>query len=140
MYSRTYLTGNDEKISLPESYDGVAFGDLRDAARSADTQNTDSEEFAEASSDIAKNPWEQPKQTSKEEVKEVPAGLFSGLRKSTWFKSLFGGNSLFGIEGLKMPKIGTEELLIAATALFLLFSKDGDRECGIILLLLLFVN
>ena len=36
-------------------------------------------------------------------------------------------------------KIGTEELLIAAVALFLLFSKNGDRECAIMLLLTLFI-
>ena len=43
--------------------------------------------------------------------------------------------SLFG--GLKL---GTEELLIGAIALFLLFSKSGDKECAIMLLLLLFIN
>lgn len=53
---------------------------------------------------------------------------------------LFGKGSLFGIEGLKMPKIGTEEILIIATAAFLLFSKNGDRECALILLFLLFIN
>ena len=37
-------------------------------------------------------------------------------------------------------KLGTEELLIIALALFLLLSKEGDKECAIILFLLLFVN
>ena len=36
--------------------------------------------------------------------------------------------------------IGTEEILIIATAAFLFFSKGGDRECALILLLLLFIN
>ena len=37
-------------------------------------------------------------------------------------------------------KIGTEEMLIIALALFLFLSKEGDKECAIILFLLLFVN
>ena len=53
---------------------------------------------------------------------------------------LLGGLGLPFLDGLKMPKIGTEELLIIAVAAFLLFSKDGDRECAMILLFLLFIN
>lgn len=34
---------------------------------------------------------------------------------------------------------GTEELLLIGLALFLFFSAEGDRECALILLLLLFV-
>ena len=41
---------------------------------------------------------------------------------------------------LEKFKIGTEELLIIALALFLFLSKDGDKECAIILFLLLFIN
>ena len=37
-------------------------------------------------------------------------------------------------------KIGTEEILIGAVALFLLFSKNGDKECAIMLLLTLFIT
>ena len=40
----------------------------------------------------------------------------------------------------KDMKIGTEEILIGAIALFLLFSKSGDKECALMLLLLLFIN
>lgn len=40
---------------------------------------------------------------------------------------------------LKDIHIGTEELLIAGVALFLLFSKNGDKECAIMLLSSLFV-
>ena len=43
-------------------------------------------------------------------------------------------------DGISMPKIGTEELLIIAVAAFLLFSKNGDIECALILLFLLFIN
>ena len=52
---------------------------------------------------------------------------------------LFSGNIPL-LSGIKMPTIGIEEILIIATAAFLIFSKNGDRECAILLLLLLFVN
>ena len=44
------------------------------------------------------------------------------------------------LDGITMPKIGTEELLIIAVAAFLIFSKNGDIECALILLFLLFIN
>ena len=96
--------------TLPNGYDGVAFSER------IDDIPTDNQPLIE------------PKET-------VPtsggASILSGL---------FGKGGLFGIEGIKMPKIGTEEILIIATAAFLLFSKNGDRECALILLFLLFIN
>ena len=61
-------------------------------------------------------------------TKEVFGGL-GGLGRSI--------SSLFGIQN--GVKIGTEELLLAGIALFLLFSKNGDKECAIILLLSIFI-
>ena len=49
-------------------------------------------------------------------------------------------SSLFGDLSIGLPKLGTEELLLIGAALFLLFSKDGDKECAIILLILLLIN
>ena len=49
-------------------------------------------------------------------------------------------SSLFGTGGIHIPQIGIEEILILATAAFLFFSKDGDKESAIILLLLLLVS
>ena len=57
-------------------------------------------------------------------------GLFAGVG---------GLGSLFNFRRLGEVKIGTEELLIAAVALFLLFSSNGDKECAIMLLLTLFI-
>ena len=71
---------------------------------------------------------------SAEQTAEAAApasGILSGLG---------GIGSLFNIKHLGEFKIGTEELLIAAVALFLLFSKNGDKECAIMLLLTLFVS
>ncbi len=75
------------------------------------------------------------------EKREGGGGLFGGLFGGG---SLFGGgalSSLFSSGGVKsfISKIGTEEILIIATALFLFLSKEGDKECAIMLLLLLLV-
>ena len=100
----------DTHPPLPDGYDGVAFSE------GIDNITTDN----------------QPSQEQKEAVPTSGgASILSGL---------FGSGGLFGIEGIKMPKIGTEEILIIATAAFLLFSKNGDKECAIILLILLFIN
>lgn len=48
--------------------------------------------------------------------------------------------SLFGEKFLRGFRLGTEELLIIAAAIFLLFSKDGDKECAVLLGLLLFIT
>ena len=53
---------------------------------------------------------------------------------------LLGALNLPFLSGIKLPEIGSEEILIIAVALFLLFSQNGDKECAIMLLLLLLVN
>ena len=62
---------------------------------------------------------------------------FSFLSKLPFgsFLSDIGKNSKFSLQ-----KIGTEEILIIATAAFLFFAKEGDKECAIMLLLLLFLG
>ncbi len=47
---------------------------------------------------------------------------------------------IFGNQTERSFKLGTEELLIIAVAAFLFFSKDGDRECALLLLALLFIT
>ncbi len=56
------------------------------------------------------------------------------------FRSLFGKG--FDLKKISLFKrgFGTEEILILGIAAFLLFSKGGDKECAIILLLSLFLN
>ncbi len=51
-----------------------------------------------------------------------------------------GLRTLLGKDFLRGFKIGGEELLIIAAVLFLLLSKDGDKECAILLGLLLFIT
>lgn len=59
----------------------------------------------------------------------ILSGLFRG-----------GLTGLGDIPILKRLNIGIEEILICAVALFLLTSKSGDKECAVMLLLLLFVT
>ena len=47
--------------------------------------------------------------------------------------------SRLGDLGLSLPSFSTEDILIIATAAFLFFSKGGDKECAIMLLLLIFI-
>ncbi len=66
-------------------------------------------------------------------VGAIPSSLSRGLG------GLFGG-SLFQGGLFEKLHIGKEELLIIAAALFLFLSKDGDKECAIMLALLLFIT
>lgn len=42
--------------------------------------------------------------------------------------------------GFSLPSLGTEEIILLCAAALLFFSKDGDRECALIILLLLFIK
>ncbi len=115
MYTRSYYPDAGE---LPENYGGMAM---------------------RTSEPIPEHHEPPP---TKEEIEEVglisdsPVGAFG---KIPVFSSLF--SRLGGLaKPLGIEKVGTEELLIIGVALYLLFSKSGDKECAIILLLLLLVN
>lgn len=79
---------------------------------------------------------DEPAPVSEPEVVEASAGaggLLSRLIPSGLGKILPG--TLFG-----SFKLGGEELLIGAVAIFMLLSSNGDKECAIMLLLLLFIT
>ena len=54
-----------------------------------------------------------------------------------FLEGLFG-NLHIGLPSL--DKFGYEEILIIAVAAFLFFSEGGDKECAILLILLLLIN
>ena len=69
------------------------------------------------------------KDSTEQECREASGtGILSGL---------FGGELLGKI---KLPELHTEELLLLAAAAFLFFSRDGDKECAILILLLVFLG
>ena len=116
MYSRSFYPESNERLSIPENYDGTAL--IESVAHNV-------EESAEVSTDIDKST-------------EANINSTANFGKIPFLSGLFGNSGLNF--GLKMPKIGVEEILIIATAAFLFFSKDGDRECAIMLALLLLIN
>ena len=127
MYTRSFTGVEEASTPIPPGYDGVAF----DGSKNSEKRDT-----GIALEEIP---------VIKEEAYDAPCskgqrnggGLFSGILPM--LSSLFqrGGNAKIASW---IPKIGAEEILIIATALFLFLSRDGDRECGVILLLLLIVN
>ena len=100
----------DEKLMPPANYDGTAL--LQE-----EVYDKEEDGSLEASC---------PKDASRGGSAPLNIPLLSGL---------FSGEG-----GIRLPKIGTEEILILAAAAFLLFSKSGDKECAIFLLILLFIN
>ncbi len=122
MYSRSFYP-TDTPLP-PENYVGTAFP---------------KENVSES---LIEEPLDTP--ISSETVKEEAAAVMGKERSD----SLFGLTGLSGIfnnsifeKGFGfLSDIKTEEILIIAVAAFLLFSKDGDIECAILLILLLFIK
>lgn len=113
-------------MNLPENYDGTAFMERQipqedqETVEAAASDNTEDQVFK------VTNGNHRSRQSSFENIP-----ILSGI---------FGKGGLLGDIGIHTPTIGTEEILILATAAFLFFSKSGDRECALILLLLLFIG
>ena len=133
MYTRNYID-DEGTVSIPKNYDGIAFD-----TDSPDTKNTVAASVGEKK--ISPNELtEQPEEAVMTGASaNTDGGLFGNLFGKFQLKSLFP-SSVGSILGLDKFKLGREELLLIGIALFLLFSKEGDKECAIILLLLLFVN
>ena len=116
MYTRSYYP--DSGNTVPENYGGVA---LSEPLSSVDTtQNLLKDEQKEAESVNC-------------------LGGVSGISSIPWLSKIFTGVGRI-TEPIGIKSFGTEELLIVGVALYLLFSKSGDKECAITLLLLLLVN
>lgn len=124
MYTRAY-TDDKRGILIPESYGGTALAEGVFGER-GDTE------------DKGKNPWEEEATTTSAEASEAKASEASA-KASKWQFPPFLAN-IFKNDTFGLQKIGTEEILLIATAAFLFFSKEGDKECAIILLLLLFLG
>lgn len=116
MYTRSfYPEGEDALKQLPENYGGVTFN--RPEAE-------DGGEAVEAGAPAGAPPGEKK-------------SIFSSLGRLPFLSRLDG---LPFLSTLGLNRLGTEELILIGAALYLFFSKDGDRECAVILLLLLLVH
>lgn len=100
----------NEPGALPSDYNGIA---LR-------------ENQSEPAPPIEDTPVH--KEIRREESKKGSGGFLEGLF----------GNLHIGLPSL--DKLGYEEILIIAVAAFLFFSDSGDKECAILLILLLLIN
>ena len=138
MYRGSYRDGAP---TIPESYGGTAFRE-----DDADTDVKEAPRVLPKSTDvnIARPEPPDPRLSAKEEsnesvdaAREVSAGVFSPSGEKPWLSGLL---SSFGFSGIGFSKIGTEEILIIGLAIFLFLSKEGDKECALLLLFLLFVH
>ena len=73
------------------------------------------------------------------------AECFASVREENEDKGLLSKIPLFkgirGLDSFKLPfEIGAEELMLIGIALLLFFSKDGDRECAVLIAILLFIK
>ena len=136
MYTRSYYSEN-EKITIPENYDGNAFREKQE------TRELKAEQIPPTKEELPplRAPWDISKEETNNTAEEVMARptLHSGFLGDFMNRMPFGsllkkGNFLKNT----FSDFGTEELLIIGLALFLLLSKDGDKECALILLFLLF--
>ena len=91
-------------------------------------KNYDGTAFAEERSEIAEN--------------SEPASAGAEIIKNSFLKKIPLGSVLssFNFLGDGEFKLGSEEIIIIGLALFLLFNKEADKECGIMLLLLLLIK
>ena len=133
MYTRSYYP-EEEKITVPEKYDGYAFSEENQTGISTpDDKPIQKEELP------YRAPWDiKPESKNTDEAEEVisksvgDSGILGGLFKRLPISNIFGKFDFFK-NGFH--DIGTEEILIIGVALFLLLSKGGDKECAILLLL-----
>ncbi len=133
MYSRSYISGEPREILPPENYDGNAFADRRvtevtDTVPKIDAVNEEGVLPPLDHGVAVSNPGEATVKAS------------ADTRRSGSILSLFGGARTGLFNSFGPSRIGSEEILIIAVAAFLFLSRDGDKECALMLLLLLIVN
>lgn len=116
MYARSNYIDDPSRITFPDNYDGTAFMDQ--SSQSINETSEPQEKVVEASFSNG--------------------GLLSSLGRIPLLAGLFNQGDENCNRGFL--NFGTEEILILATAAFLFFSKNGDKESALILLLLLFVT
>lgn len=139
MYTRNYYS-EDEKIIVPENYDGNAFPEKNEPRESSANKTPALE--AEMPPPL-RAPWdvtEKGPESASEEVMAKPKeheGFFGDFMNKLPFGNIFKKGDFMRST---FSDFGMEELLIIGIALFLLLSKDGDKECAFILLFLLFVK
>ena len=135
MYTRSYPSEN-ESVIIPENYDGNAFSE--DFKESAPNQT-----YKEETPKKLRAPWDVPPEKESETVMAPTKNKCREKKSNSFFDFLpfgnfFGKTELFN--GNFFETLGTEEILLIGIALFLLFTKNGDTECAVMLLFLLLIK
>ena len=126
MYTRSY----DENLGIliPDSYGGTALREDQVSEHEAKNERPTEETFSysrEQSGEALHKPNGRSDEAKETFLSKLTSKVFSG--------------NIFNNDKFSLQKIGSEEILIIAAAAFLMFSKNGDKECAIMLLLLLFL-
>ena len=120
MYFGTYKK-EDVDIRIPKNYNGTYF--LEDTSDNKDGQDENTGARCEKTEDY--------------HMKNSECDQKSTCTDGKWgfFEKLFG-------KDIKpcIPKFDAEDLLLLGLATFLFFSKNGDRECALILAMLIFIS
>ena len=125
MYTRTYFTDSD-KLSIPENYDGNAFRERKRDDIAEPTVEEEHDGLTEQANE-------------KYEKASIGAHSFFERLPIKNFISKFSANGFFKGGSSPFSHLGYEEILIIALMLYMFFSKDGDKECAVMLLFLLFI-
>lgn len=134
MYSRSYYP-EDPAMRIPDGYDGTALLE----------QPTPDFAPKEVSLEAVKREVKvSPRETNEEKECENPANEDTECisRPEKWQMPPFLKNIIPGELSFSslLSGIGSEEIFIAAIALFLLLSNGGDKLCAAILLFLIFIK
>ena len=112
MYQRTYSEG----YAVPENYSGIAVEECVPCREEAEDVHSSTPlcEFEE----------------------DTPCSC-KAKKHSPLFDKVM---SLFGRLPFHLPRFEGEDFLILGVAVLLFFSREGDKECALLLLLLLFIG
>lgn len=129
MYQRKYYK-DEAAMKIPDNYSGLAI----DAEGYID-ETAPSEEPYEVPTLAMPIPPPSPSPPSDEEC-----GTHACAERrhgGTFYETIEGFCRRIG---LHMPSFDREDILLIGVALFLFFSKDGDKECALLLIALLFLS
>ena len=130
MYTRSYY--DDNQTAVPEHYSGNAIQDVGHEIPYVTPHVGESKISPGLSEDTY--PEQPPDETSETDTEDAEVGFFGSVKRKLHPKELFRGAKCFTKESIPL-----EEILIIATAILLILSKDGDLTMGLMLLGLLFV-
>ena len=128
MYQRKYYK-EDAAVKVPENYSGMAI---------ETEEYIDEADVTAAGCDTPTHAVPMPPSMPQTRLHSVPDRSECAPRPHAGlYESVEGFCRRIG---LHMPAFNREDILLIGVALVLFFSKDGDKECAIMLIALLFLS